>query len=490
MTTVELINDDCRIAMRDLISRGVQVHSVVCDPPYGLVSIIKRFGNEGSVPAKYGSDGAFARTGAGFMGSKWDGTGIENDPEMWKLCFDLLLPGGYLLAFSSPRTGHRMACAIEDAGFIIHPFIGWANGQGMPKDHDAAKAIDRQLGTPGETVPNGDPVRRMRPGADQTRSGDWEKLDDRVYQPGEYVPGSPEAAEWLGWSYGGQARKPVLEPIYVAQKPFSEKNGALNMLKHGVGAVNIDGCRAGGRHPANLIHDGSPEVVAQFPKEAGASAPVKGTEPSDVTNGIYGKFNARVPGTFYADTGSAARFFECYPFDDQTVFYHSKASTKDRVLTCLECGNRTIGKRTCNCTTAEGKTAKTRSHPTVKAIGLMRALVRHVTPIGGTVLDPFAGSGTTGYAARQEGMNAILIEAEPEYAKDIRCRLDLPSPLDTMFDDLLGESECRYCANTGWFYGTEELGPCGCSHGDKYCEAVPAYSTKSGLETQFEDLLG
>lgn len=421
MTTVELFAGDNRISLRQLIAAGVQVHSVVTDAPYGLRSITKRFGKDGSKPAQFGKDGAFARTGAGFMGSKWDGTGIENDPEFWSLIHDILLPGGYLLAFSSPRTGHRMACAIEDAGFIIHPFIGWAYGQGFPKAHNAARAIDQALNIEGETVPAGDPVRRLRPGNDQNKDGSWEKLEDRVYQPGSYAPGSEEAAAWMGWAYGAQARKPALEPIYVAQKPFSEKNGALNILKHGVGAVNIDACRIGlrslgainpveGRWPANLIHDGSAEVIAQFPESKCAAAPVKGSEPSttgDDNTNCYGKYG-RVPGVFYGDQeGSAARFFETYPFDDQTIFYNGKATKADRN------GSR---------------------HPTVKPIALMRALIRHVTPPGGTVLDPFAGSGTTGSAALAEGVHCILMEAEQQFVADINQRFNLTDPFMALLE--------------------------------------------------------
>lgn len=340
MSTVTLIHDDCKVALQRLIEEGVRVHSIVTDPPYGLISIRKRFGGSQAPARTEGNDGSFARLSGGFMGKAWDATGIEHDVEFWRLCLQILLPGGYLLAFSSPRTGHRMACAIEDAGFIIHPFIGWAYGSGFPKSHAADKAIDKALGKRGRS-------------------------EDRNI----YVPATAEAAQWSGWAYGGQARKPALEPIYVAQRPFSEKNGALNILKHGVGAVNIDGCRSeGDRHPANLIHDDSSEVTSLFPSDK---------------------------------EGSAARFFERYPFDGEPIFYHPKASRLDRA------GSR---------------------HPTVKPIGLLRALVRHVTPPGGIVLDPFAGTGTTAEAAQLEGFNCIMIEYEPEYVADIELRFGIKTP--------------------------------------------------------------
>ena len=443
MSTITLVHEDCKVALRRLVDEGVRVHSIVTDPPYGLVSITKRFGNGQAAARVEGTDGSFSRLSGGFMNRKWDGTGIELDVEMWRLCHDILLPGGYLLAFSSPRTGHRMACAIEDAGFIMHPFIGWAYGQGFPK---------------GKKV----------------------KLDG-----------------WEGWEYGAQARKPALEPIYVAQKPFTERNGVENIRRHGVGAVNIDGCRvptegrplrlddyketnnstysgrldgslkggskaAGettlGRHPANLIHDGSPQVAAQFPDSKGQRGDASTTAPSPRTKNVYGPMKregeasqdrryadrgatnfAAKPGARRNDTGSAARFFESYPylcqtcqdqgwigggtlgidawqeacpdcggmsagpypFTDRTIFYHSKATAADRA----------------------GST-----HPTVKPIGLMQALVRHVTPPGGTTLDPFAGTGTTGEAARREGFDALLIERDENYVATIERRFGLRTP--------------------------------------------------------------
>jgi len=471
--TVRLYHNDCHVAMRAMIAAGVQVHSVVSDPPYGLVSVVKRFGRS-QAPAKYGSDGRFQRQSAGFMGSQWDGSGIENDPETWRLCYDLLLPGGYLVAFSSPRTGHRMCCAIEDAGFIIHPFIGWAYGSGFPKAHAAANAVAAQLG-------------------------------------GNLYADALGMFLWEEWAYGTQARKPALEPIYIAQKPFSERNGALNLLRHGVGALNIDGCRvptdeylgggayakAGsdrtddwgarnsfrrnqglefeqpeGRWPANLILDGSPEVVAQFPETKGQLADASATAPSSRSKFTYGRMTregeasserrytqagatnfSMLPGQRRGDAGSAARFFENYPFDrdaletqsplispfeDQTVFYHAKAKSADRVVRCSACGERFIGQPTCSCRDETGKKARVTSHPTVKPIGLMRALVRHVTPVGGIVLDPFAGSGTTGSAALAEGMDAILIEREDEFAADIMRRFGITPELPDAAMALLG----------------------------------------------------
>lgn len=440
MNRVTLKPGDNRISLAAMPDNSVD--SVVCDPPYGLVSIQKRFGKDGAAPARREkNDGSFARLSGGFMGKAWDSTGIENDPTFWAEVLRVLKPGGYIVAFSSSRTYHRMACAIEDAGFITHPMIGWCYGQGFPKAHAADKAIDKHLGKPGSVVPTGSPVKRMIPGADQHKDGSWIKDNGREYQPGSYIPATEEAAAWQGWAYGGQVRKPALEPIYVGQKPFSTKSGAENLLQWGVGAVNIDGCRIStqeetsrpqgrdirggqwgggvirkqsdivtggsqiGRHPANLIHDGSAEVVALFPESAGQQAAVRGDEPSGVTKDIYGKFNGRVPTPIRGDSGSAARFFESYPFDGEPLFYQPKAGKEDRAPEFLAPDQQ--------------------GHPTVKPIALMQALVRHVTPPGGTVLDPFAGSGTTGEAARKEGFDCVLMEAEPEYIGFLERRFGL-----------------------------------------------------------------
>jgi len=458
-TSVTLHHGDSREHLRRLIDAGTRVHSVVCDPPYGLTSIKKRFGAENAAPAQFGTDGAFARASAGFMGSKWDGTGIERDPEFWRLVHDILLPGGYVVAFSGARTGHWQACAMEMAGFIMHPMFGWIFGTGFPKAHNAAKAIDREAGvTGGRGAPKSAAHAgwidrgRMRGGDDAENNEGWLRpwMDDKekvLAAASQYIPGTPEAQQWDGWAYGGQALKPALEPLYVGQRPFSEKNGALNLLKHGVGAINIDGCRvesteitgwggdrggsddltqskgrnyhlaAGaarpsiGRHPANLLHDNSPSVVALFPTAPGQQARASATAPRGRTSEIYGPMGRDdAPMEPRGDSGSAARFFNAFPMTEDLaaagaapVFYQPKASKADRA------GSK---------------------HPTVKPIALMQWLVRLVTPPGGTVLDPFAGSGTTGEAARREGFDCILMEAEAQFAEDIRRRFGMASPVD------------------------------------------------------------
>lgn len=351
------------------------VDSVVCDPPYHLTSIVKRFGAAGAAACQHGTDGAFKRATAGFMGKQWDGGDIAFRVETWAKVLRVLKPGGYILAFSSSRTFGRMSVAIEDAGFITQPMIGWIFGSGFPKAH-------------------------------------------RIKAEGHD-----------GFRYGGQAMKPALEPIYLGQKPFSESTGTANVLRWGVGAINIDGCRvehqtvnggnladnphlrgtklraapvatcfgregeesaltsARGRYPANLIHDGSDEVVAAFPEAPGQQrgvGPQHGAKPGI---NCYGDFGAREQFDPRGDAGSAARFF-----------YSAKADSDDR-----------LGSK----------------HPTVKPLDLIQYLVRLVTPPGGLVLDCFAGTGTTGEAAWREGMSAVLIEREPEYQTDIRRRMAL-----------------------------------------------------------------
>lgn len=410
------------------------VDAILTDPPYHLTSIKARYGKTdidrdgtNETRARNRSD-AMARLAGGFMGKAWDGGDVAFRVETWQAAYRVLKPGGYLMAFASSRGYHRMTVAIEDAGFIIHPLIGWVFGNGFPKATDASRMIDQALGVKGCRT-NG-----VSGKGSVTVSAFGDGLNVNFEQRPAYAPATPEAAAWNGWYYGGQVRKPALEPICVAQKPFSEKNGALNILRWGVGAVNIDGCRVGdevrhnssasynkiygqfkgnetegrpavGRWPANLMHDGSPEVLALFPVLKARSnrndSAGKGATPDQVYAGGWGdrdcgvRYNRDDPDM---REGSAARFFECYP---PVITYCPKANARDR-----------LGSR----------------HPTVKPMTLIRALVRHVTPPGGTVLDPFAGTGTTLRAAVLEGVNAIGIEADATSIVDTVWRMRHAQP--------------------------------------------------------------
>jgi DNA modification methylase len=412
----EIRHGDCLAVMREM--PDVSVDAVVTDPPYGLA----------------------------FMGKRWDYD--VPSVEVWAECLRVLKPGGHLLAFAGTRTQHRMACRIEDAGFEIRDMIAWVYGSGFPKSLDVSKAIDKRGGSVAGFEQFRDAVRAAMKRSGVSRSQlqaalgnhmlshylsagsqpavpnlrDYRIIRDTVRLGSEFdvlfadeaerevvgqgssaistrkdlqngkgtvwgadsstfditAPATPEAQQWAGW---GTALKPALEPITVARKPLTG-TVAENVLAHGTGALNVDGCRVGtdggtakgskpmgegngiygaglrgaceitqlsaGRWPANLTHDGSEEVVGLL--------------------------------------NDAARFFYC-----------AKASKADR--------------------------GDDNHHPTVKPTDLMRYLCRLVTPPGGTVLDPFAGSGSTGKAAALEGFRFIGIEREAEYVEIARARI-------------------------------------------------------------------
>ncbi|HDS1303558.1 TPA: site-specific DNA-methyltransferase [Stenotrophomonas maltophilia] len=365
---------NCLDVMRGMAENSVD--AIVTDPPYGL----------------------------SFMGKRWDCDVPSAD--IWAQCLRVLKPGGHLLAFAGTRTQHRMAVRIEDAGFEIRDMIAWVYGSGFPKSHN----------------------------------GEW----------------------------GGTALKPAMEPITVARKPLAGTVEA-NWRQHGTGALNIAACRIpcrdnvdqprmrdgeqsaqrryadkgsttfavtpglrggdpAGRWPANVIHDGSEEVLATFPDAKGQQARVTGAEPT--ANGFSGAVNfsgmiGRVAsGEPRRDAGSAARFFYC-----------AKASKADRDAG-LEFFRKsshgmiseTSGQHITRRDDGYQVSPRANNHPTVKPMDLMRYLCRLVTPTGGLVLDPFAGSGSTGRAAIAEGFQFVGIELDPEYAEiaEARCRAVQP----------------------------------------------------------------
>lgn len=356
--------------------------SIVCDPPYEL----------------------------GFMGKAWDSTGIANNVAMWREALRVLKPGGHLLAFSGSRTYHRMTCAIEDAGFEIRDQIMWLYGSGFPKSLDVSKAIDKSAGVTREVI--GSACSGAEGRAEQGAGG---------YAFGEAyditAPTTPEAQQWHGF---GTALKPAHEPICVARKPLVG-TVAANVLQFGTGAINIDACRveAAGRWPANVIHDGSDEVLAVFPQAPGALAPVRGTEPSGKTKNTFGNYAERAESDQRDGGGSAARFFYC-----------AKASRTDRNEGLTEFATAAAGvgderpSGSFNERMNKGAVApRANNHPTVKPTDLMRYLCRLVTPPGGCVLDPFAGSGSTGKAAVLEGFSFIGFEMSAEYAAIANARI-------------------------------------------------------------------
>lgn len=438
----ELHEGDMRVLLPEWAKEGLLVDAVVTDPPYHL-STVKRFAKEGKNATKTAmavdrGETPFARSAKGFMGVGWDGGDVTFRPSTWKACYGVMKPGAFLLVFGGSRTFHRVGCAIEDAGFVIHPFVAWCQGQGFPKAHDLPKAVDRLFGKEPTIVSEGGTVRRMRPGADMANrfaEGEdamWRKLDDRTYTYRTTVPATPEAARWAGWAYGLQALKPAMEPIIVAQKPFlhseNGSNGAASILRWGVGAYNIDACRVPshsgephwnepsqtrrydntgprggdpkGRWPANLIHDGSDEVRRCFPDTPWQIAKTSSNPDSPRTKEIYGDFRRPDdPMPPRDDHGSAARFFnECaFSESEKSLLYYPKANKADRAGSL---------------------------HPTVKPQALLRHLLKLVVPPGGLVLDPFAGSGSLGEAAITMDYSCIMVEKEAKYADDVRTRME------------------------------------------------------------------
>lgn len=435
--SVRIEHGDCLEVMARLREEGVLVDSIVTDAPYHLTSIVKRFGKDDSAPAKSnGQTGVYGRAAAGFMGQKWDGGDVAFRPETWRLAFDLLKPGGHMLVFGGTRTYHRLACAIEDAGFEIRDQIQWLYGSGFPKSHNVSKGIDKAAGQKGSLgdYRTPDHAIKRKPGNERQHEGyqrpwrDDPEAEDRSLR--RYIPATEDAREWQGW---GTALKPACEPIVLARKPL-EGTVAANVLEHGTGALNIDGCRMGidaeerdtidrrsgrddgkgnshlafaqrpdgetftshpqGRWPANVIHDGSEEVLEAFAVSGESYGSGGGMK--DLRKGalFQGKTNPNITDHCgFGDTGTAARFF-----------YSSKADASDR-----------LGSK----------------HPTVKPVDLMAYLCRLITPPGGLVLDPFAGSGTTAMAALREGFDAILIEKEARFVADIRHRLAHVEGADT-----------------------------------------------------------
>jgi DNA modification methylase len=403
-----LLKGNCLELLKTLEDNSID--SIVTDPPYEL----------------------------SFMGKSWDASGIAYNVELWQQALRVLKPGGHLLAFSGSRTYHRMAVAIEDAGFEIRDQIMWIYGSGFPKSLDVSKAIDKAAGAERNRVPFDGGIAS---GHDNYGGGNSVRVNDGTKQ--EDTPATPEAQRWQGW---GTALKPAHEPIVVARKPLTG-TVASNVLEWGTGALNIDGSRVGtdggtkgadagpsngiygeglngafgkpveglGRWPANVIHDGSEEVLAGFPTSK--SAPFKSATTTGERN-IYGSAEFDYTGRGYSDEGSAARFFYC-----------AKASKSERNAG-LE---KLPEKRESDREKDDGvggdnprnrtNTARQNFHPTVKPIALMRYLVKLVTPPNGLVLDPFLGSGTTAVACVLEGFYWVGCEMTEEYFPIIEARV-------------------------------------------------------------------
>ncbi|CAB4191658.1 AdoMet_MTases domain containing protein [uncultured Caudovirales phage] len=373
-----LIHGDCLHVLPELDEDSVD--TIITDPPYGL----------------------------SFMGRDWD-HGIPGVP-FWEAALRVAKPGAMLLAFGGTRTFHRLACAIEDAGWELRDTIMYVYGTGFPKSLDISKAIDKAAGVERAVIGSG--VGRTGSSAQPNGSS---FSDDSYQWPGQYDITAPATDAAKTWSGYGTALKPAFEPIIVAMKPI-DGTFANNAIKHGVAGLNIDGSRIElngdykcgangrpsqtglgdnydpytanrpsniGRFPANLIHDGSDEVVSMFPSSASSNnqagiAVARSGEPSQdrrYTDSGGTNFAAK-PGARRIDGGSAARFFYC-----------AKASSSER--------------------------GDFNTHPTVKPLALMEYLCKLTkTPTGGTVLDMFMGSGSTGVACVNTGRSFVGIERE------------------------------------------------------------------------------
>jgi site-specific DNA-methyltransferase (adenine-specific) len=346
------------------------VDAIVTDPPYEL----------------------------GFMGKGWDASGVAYDVTLWSECLRVLKPGGHLLAFGGTRTYHRMTCAIEDAGFEIRDCIVWLYGSGFPKSHDVSKAIDKAAGAEREIIKTGYAYGMSK---GQQKHG---------YRPQDYEskqlsnePATDAAKQWAGW---GTALKPAHEPIVVARKPLIG-TVAANVLQHGTGALNIDGARV----ETDELKPYSPGLHRDSPQSFNDDG-WSGTE--QVKPAPTGRWPANV-----ITDGSIDAEWVRY-------FYCAKASKAERNAG-LDALPKVKGGSMDGAETRPGKPTnhpiRENFHPTVKPLALMRYLVRLVTPPSGTVLEPFAGSGTTLAAAVLEGFNAIGCELTEDYLPIIAGRV-------------------------------------------------------------------
>jgi site-specific DNA-methyltransferase (adenine-specific) len=398
------------------------IDSIVTDPPYGL-------GKEPDAVAllqDWITTGYHEVKGKGFMGKEWDA--FVPQPIFWKECYRVLKHGGHVLSFAGTRTYDWMVLGLRLAGFEIRDQLAWIYGSGFPKSTNVSIQIDKKLGAMGH---RGKASQAFVVGTQ--RAEDGKELEKSIeVEPHKGI--TDQAKQWQGW---GTALKPALEPIVMARKPL-DGTVADNVLKHGVGGINIDGCRVGdevipehisgdtslmgglkgdntnggyiskqhtGRFPANVIHDGSDEVVALFPESNGGHAPKlsKG-------NPFGGDNNQPRDEVYFNDNGSASRFF-----------YTAKASQTERNW---------------GLDGFESDTQRKNIHPTVKPIDLMRYLVRLVTPKGGVCLDPFLGSGTTAVACKSEKFDYIGIELSQEYADIAEARIKAEVVQYDIFDIL------------------------------------------------------
>lgn len=414
---ISIYHGDCLHVMKEVLADN-SIDAIVTDPPAGI----------------------------GFMGKEWDHHKGGRDQwvawmsDVMRECLRVLKPGGHALVWAIPRTSHWTGWAIESAGFEIRDRVSHLFGSGFPKSLDVSKAIDEAAGAQRESVESKVNWGQRPTIGPEGHKGSWDVT----------MPATDAAKQWNGW---GTALKPSCEDWWLCRKPL-DGTVAENVLKWGTGGLNIDGCRVEGesterlntaemgyhggnlaaeyatgstlgRWPANVIHDGSEEVLAGFPETASAG---EYRHPDSAKEGGNGMFaGGRVSNAYANEIGSAARFF-----------YVPKASKEDReiglddlpVRTPGELTNRKDGSAGLNSPRAGAGRANSGGgrnvHPTVKPVELMRYLCRLITPPKGLILDPFFGSGSTGKAARKEHFRCIGIEADEYYCAIAARRCAIP----------------------------------------------------------------
>ena len=430
---MKLILGDCLDKLKELDDNSID--SIVTDPPYGLA----------------------------FMGKRWDYDVPSKD--IWEECLRVLKPGGYLLSFAGSRTYHRMAVRIEDAGFEIRDQIMWVYGSGFPKSMNIGIQVDKKLGNQREVV--GEKVRGDVEKAKENGAGYLADPANRNntkqfgYGTQTITKGN---SEWEGW---GTALKPAHEPIVMARKPFK---GTVvdNVLEWGTGGINIDDSRIGyvsdydkkhqedirkgggtffggngvskseevdmqGRFPANIIFD--EEAGRMLDEQSGItrSGVVKndkgayeGTSNIGFLRGVSNKSNQ------HGDIGGASRFFYC-PKTSKTDRNEGLDDFEDKLTQGMRAnaGPALVGDD------ESGRTTAKNNHPTVKPTDLMLYLIRLVTPRGGTTLDPFMGSGSTGKGAVRGGFDFVGIEREQEYFEIAEARIEYER--DNPYDEKSGK---------------------------------------------------
>jgi DNA modification methylase len=414
MTTFDVLHGDCLAVMPTLDAESVD--AIVSDPPYGL----------------------------GFMGKQWD-HGVPG-VDFWREALRVAKPGAHLVAFGGTRTYHRLACAIEDAGWEIRDCLSWLYGSGFPKSHDVSKAIDKAAGAEREVVGERILSNDIRGNSSNGKGISGPRKNKEPFVQVITAAATDLARQWHGW---GTALKPAWEPIILARKPLAG-TVAANVAQYGTGGINVDGCRiegkldgdpnrfaktnggefvafsksapvvrSEGRWPANVcLDDEAAELLDAQSGERKSSfhSGPRGTRPRGMgETGEHGG-DPMPNGPTYGDCGGASRFF-----------YTAKASRRER-----EAGLERMPKKRAAMLNAMGDnppesidpvserfttSPAANVHPTVKPIALMRWLCRLVTPPGGRILDPFTGSGSTGCAAVLEGFRFVGIEREAEYVE-------------------------------------------------------------------------